>query len=67
MPFRPFEDYVEYGHWDAEAGPTVLDGCTYAQTVNGPQPLDVAYLDDLGYDVAPDAKADAPEMYTYGA
>ena len=68
VPFRPFEDRVEYAHWADEACPTVLAyGCGHSQRLTGPSALDVAYLKDLGYPVADAATADATEMYSYGA
>ena len=63
----PFQGGANSGHsdWAREAGLSVL-GHGGAR-LPGPYPLDTAYLTDLGYDVVPDAVADAPELYGYGA
>ena len=56
----------DYTHWRREAGPSAVSE-SHIRWEPGPHPLDTAYLADLGYDVAPDAVADAPELYGYGA
>ena len=66
VPFRELPNgHTDYGHWAPDACPSTLSyGCS---SQNDPQPIDVTYLEDLGYETAPDAMADADEIYSLGA
>ena len=58
---------LDISHWAEEAGTSTVNHHAGSGWLEGPQALDVAYLEDLGYAVAPDAVADAAELYSYGA
>ena len=62
----PYDASYDTSHWGYEACPSAVTHA-FCTPDDGPSALDVAVLEDVGYDTAAAAKADAPELYALGA